>query len=215
MSEPGHLRIGEIANHRNPGDISGTLSAELWALSRPYTGGQFAGIALAGTRVGEIFGLHFLSDLRYELDFQEPPTGTWHLSLMLREWTDAGYVTRDYVSFAQPYVVGNKPAISRNETDNVINVDFAPNKKFTVPNSDTAAGSPGMATTPGKQDLVQETAVSINTASLEQIAAVKGLSKKVAENLVTARPFTRIDDLLHVKGMGPKLLEKVRNFIRL
>jgi hypothetical protein len=32
------ISIGKIANHRDSADISGTLSAELWALDRPYSG---------------------------------------------------------------------------------------------------------------------------------------------------------------------------------
>jgi competence ComEA-like helix-hairpin-helix protein len=58
-------------------------------------------------------------------------------------------------------------------------------------------------------------AVSLNTASRKEIAAVKGISNKVAENIVAARPFASLDELLKVKGVGAKLLEKVRQFIRL
>ena len=31
------ISIGKIANHRDPGDMSGTLSVELWALDGPYS----------------------------------------------------------------------------------------------------------------------------------------------------------------------------------
>ena len=37
----------------------------------------------------------------------------------------------------------------------------------------------------------------------------------VIEAIVAARPFASTADLLAVKGMGPKLLEKIRTLVRL
>jgi hypothetical protein len=123
------VTIAEIANHRDSGNLSGTLAIELWALAQPYAGGGFAGIPLCGTSIGELRGAHVLPNCRYDLIFQAPPPGTWSLALMLREWTATGYLTRDYVNFAVPYVVERKPTIMRSETDNVISVEFVGNRK--------------------------------------------------------------------------------------
>ena len=60
----------------------------------------------------------------YDLIFQEPPAGRWNLALMLREWTDDGYITRDHVSFAVPYVSAPQTAVVQRESDNVISVSF-------------------------------------------------------------------------------------------
>ena len=57
--------------------------------------------------------------------------------------------------------------------------------------------------------------LSLNEASRAEIAAIKGVSKKLAEAIVAARPFASTADLLAVKGMGPKLLEKIRTLVRL
>ncbi|MEZ5453945.1 MAG: hypothetical protein R3E93_14185 [Thiothrix sp.] len=103
--------IPAIASLRNANAISGTLSVELWALKQPYQGGDFDGAALAGTRIGELPDQHSLNDCRYDLLFQEPAAGTWHLSLMLREWDGNGYVTRDFVNFDHPYVVNWTPVV--------------------------------------------------------------------------------------------------------
>jgi hypothetical protein len=202
------INLSEIANQRELENISGTLSIELWALKSPYTGADFNGIAVAGTSIGELFGQHYLADCRYDLDFQEPPAGTWYLTLMLREWTGMGYETRDYINFALPYIVSNKPAVSRNETDNVINVSFSGTKNHPL----TAATKAGKAT---QKKPEAEAAISLNSASLQDIVSVKGISKKLAENLDAARPFESIDEVLKVKGMGPKLWQKIRDFISL
>ena len=61
-----------------------------------------------------------------------------------------------------------------------------------------------------KSSKAKPAAVSINTASAAELAAVKGLSKTVAAAIVAARPFAGIDELLKVKGLGPKLLDKLK-----
>lgn len=213
------ISIDEIANNRDQANISGTLAIEVWALDRPYSGGEFSGTAVCGTSIGEILGQHFLADCRYDLIFREPQPGTWFLVLMLREWTAAGYVTRDYVNFALPYVVASKPTITRGEADNVINVEFADNKRslrsaeiegFLAQEDQPQGDSVSTRLTPER-----DRAVSLNTASYKEIAAVKGISKKLAENIVAGRPFEALDHVLRVKGMGAKLLKKVRHLIKL
>jgi len=140
---------------------------------------------------------------------------------MLREWTATGYLTRAYVNFALPYVVEGKPTSMRSETDNVISVEFGGNQKpLPTPADPTAAppaltAPPGVADGPGSPEPPPDTAVSLNTATFRDVAAVKGISKKVAENIVAARPFTSLDELLNVKGVGAKLLKKVRQLIKL
>jgi hypothetical protein len=76
-------------------------------------------------------------------------------------------------------------------------VERAPGRKA------RAAGNP-----PGKR-------VSVNTARVEELAAVKGFSRKLAEGVVKQRPFASLDDLRRVKGMGPKILARVRTSLKL
>lgn len=58
-------------------------------------------------------------------------------------------------------------------------------------------------------------AVNINTASAEQLQQVHGIGAKTAELIVAYRndhgPFKSVDDLVHVKGIGKKSLEKAGN----
>lgn len=209
------INIAEIANRRDLENISGTLSIELWALEQPYRGADFKGAALAGTRIGEISGQNFLVNCCYDLLFQEPPEGVWYLTLMLREWTDAGYVTRDYVNFSLPYIVSEKPSIVRSETDNVINVSFSDTKKTASATAEKDIAAPEAAKPVPHKPESENAAVSLNNASAADIVAVKGISKKLAENIVAARPFESMEELLSVKGIGPKLLQKIRRFFEL
>lgn len=220
------INIGEIANDRAPGDVSGTLSVELWALKQPYNGGDFEGVAVAGTMIGEVYGQHFLSDCRYDLLFDEPSAGAWNMTLMLREWDGNGFVTRDFVNFVVPYTVTQAPIIERGEADNVINLRFAGNERTAAADPVVAekpaapAKAPAQSRAPAKAATsksvetkpaakVESNQVSVNKASVKQLAAVKGISKKLAKNIVDARPYASMNDLLSVKGMDHKALERV------
>lgn len=52
--------------------------------------------------------------------------------------------------------------------------------------------------------------VNVNTATLEQLADLPDVDKKIAADIVAKRPFSKVDDLLKVKGIGEKRLEKIR-----
>ncbi len=93
------LTVDEIQNPRDPANMSGTLSLELWALAAPYAGGAFDGIPLAGAVIGSLPGQGRHLDLRTTAHRTPMPPGCWYPVLMLREWTLAGYVTRDYANF--------------------------------------------------------------------------------------------------------------------
>jgi DNA uptake protein ComE-like DNA-binding protein len=96
------VNIDRIANLRDVNNVSGTLAVELWALSQPYTGGAFDGYCLAGITVGSLAGQTETTGESFDLVYNRPPAGIWNATLMLREWTAAGYVTRDFVNFNIP-----------------------------------------------------------------------------------------------------------------
>jgi competence ComEA-like helix-hairpin-helix protein len=55
--------------------------------------------------------------------------------------------------------------------------------------------------------------VNVNNASLEELNGVKGLPTKVAESMIEARPFSKLEDIMKVKGMGPKMFNRVRDLL--
>lgn len=56
--------------------------------------------------------------------------------------------------------------------------------------------------------------VNLNTSNVFQLMKVKGIGQVLAENIVTYRdkkgPFTKIDDLVKVKGIGPHILSAIK-----
>jgi competence ComEA-like helix-hairpin-helix protein len=182
------LEVERIENPRDAANVSGTLALELWALNEPYRGGRFQGAPLAGVALDPLAGQFEYRHRSFELPFTPPPAGVWNLVLMLREWTANGYVTRDFTNFALPLTVAAPTVETRGETK---------------PQPVAAAREN------------EPTTVSINSASRNELVAVKGLPPKVAEGIVSKRPFSSVDELVKVKGMGARLLAKLRSRLRL
>ncbi len=227
------INVDEIANDRDEFNVSGTLSLELWALDHVYQGGDFYGYCMAGTELGVVNGQYCLRNSHRELEFQPPPAGTWTLVLMLREWENGSFVTRDYLNFFEPYTVQEfRPAVTLPEGGNVIEVRFRETNqqsatppvtleepKVRPPNAEpqpAATPDPAPVKARAKNKAKPEPKpVSINRASQSELAAVKGISRKVAEAIVENRPYRRLDELLEVKGLGKKAIAKLEGRITL
>lgn len=215
------VNVAEIHNHRNAGNLSGTLSLEVWALSQPWRGGPLNGYLLAHAIIGRVSGQHYLNDLRIEMPFSGPDEGTWTLALALREWNGHGYDTLDVMNFAAPFVVAGSDRTSSGSSDNTPAFTAATGAATPVVAAPVAVVTEAIvdvATTTAAESIrtvAAEKGVSINDASVSALAQVKGLSVKVAEAIVAARPFTALEQLQAVKGIGAKTFEKLRDLLRL
>jgi len=76
----------------------------------------------------------------------------------------------------------------------------------------------GAAEPVNESENVVQQAVNINTADAAELAAsLKGVGTTKAQAIVEYReangPFTSVDELANVKGIGPRSLEKLRPLI--
>jgi competence protein ComEA len=55
----------------------------------------------------------------------------------------------------------------------------------------------------------------VQHATLDVLAAVPGLSRKLAQEIIKARPYRRLEDLTRVRGIGDKTLRKLRAVLTL
>jgi len=61
--------------------------------------------------------------------------------------------------------------------------------------------------------------INVNSASIEELDSLPGISRKVALNIVKYReihgPFREVNDLLNVKGIKEKRLKMIKPFIEI
>jgi len=53
----------------------------------------------------------------------------------------------------------------------------------------------------------------LNTVSKEKLMFINGIGPVLAERIIAGRLYKTVDDLLKVKGIGPKTLEKIRPYV--
>ena len=238
------LAIDVIANPRAADNVSGTLVLEVWALDEAYAGGSWTGSPVASVVVGVLGGGSELTACHFSVPAALPVAGA-ALTVMLREWTPAGYVTRDYRNFAAaPAAVAvvtklaasvkaevaakveavvkaapaakAKPAADKPKAAVVAAKPAAAVKAPVVeakqPEAKKAEVAP--AAKPAKKAASTKAAarqVSVNQGSEADLLAVKGLPPSVARAIIAARPFATLDEVCKAKGMGPKMLAKLRD----
>lgn len=90
----------------------------------------------------------------------------------------------------------------------LISVGAANGATDTLPDAGTASATPYQQV-PEKLD--------INRATAEQLQKVPGIGETLAKRIVDFRgehgPFEKIDDLLNVRGIGVRSLEKLRSYL--
>lgn len=52
--------------------------------------------------------------------------------------------------------------------------------------------------------------INVNTASAKELAYLPEIGPELAKEILKGRPYATAEDLLKVKGIGPKTLEKMR-----
>ena len=53
--------------------------------------------------------------------------------------------------------------------------------------------------------------INVNTATKAELMTLPGIGEVLAEHIIAGRPYAKVEDLLQVKGIGSKTLEKIRD----
>ncbi|MGC9324474.1 MAG: ComEA family DNA-binding protein [Desulfomonilia bacterium] len=65
----------------------------------------------------------------------------------------------------------------------------------------------------------QHGTINVNTATVEELTWLPGVGDKVAQNIVDFRqangPFTSLDDLIKIKGIGEARMKEIKPFLTL
>jgi DNA uptake protein ComE-like DNA-binding protein len=216
VDDMAQLKIEAIANPRDDDNLSGTLALEVWALDSPYAGSCWTGTPVASVIVGVLGGGNQWTDCQYDVPAAVPAEGA-ALTVMLREWTPAGYVTRDYRNFAAA-PAKTKPATKARAAAKPKAAAKPAAVKAPVAEVKAAAPKATVAAKAARKAVSVKEAVksvSINKGSEDELAAIKGLPREVAKAIIAARPYATLDDVCKAKGMGQKKLEKLRALLAL
>jgi hypothetical protein len=184
-----------IENPRDLENLSGSLKLELRAFP-PQALEGVEGHLLASVNLGSMPGHTEVANHAFDLEFTAPPAGLSNVALLLREWTSRGFLTRDVVNLE------------------VLRVE-EPVARVATPVSVPRIPAKPPAVTPSVRKPKGPVLVSVNKATAGELAEIKGLPEKVAQNIVKERPFRSLDELPRVKGMGEKLLAKIRSKLKL
>jgi competence protein ComEA len=68
---------------------------------------------------------------------------------------------------------------------------------------------------PGLRAETGEVRISINTATALELQQLPGVGPAISQRIVEGRPYGSVDDLLRVRGIGEKTLERLRPFVTL
>ena len=63
-----------------------------------------------------------------------------------------------------------------------------------------------------KKTISPQTLLNPNTAGKEELMSINGIGPVLSARIIAGRPYKTVDDLLKVKGIGPKKLEHIRPY---
>jgi competence ComEA-like helix-hairpin-helix protein len=65
----------------------------------------------------------------------------------------------------------------------------------------------------GRRDVTEDQPLDLNSAARDELMNLPGIGEKTANEIIGNRPFTSVDDITRVPGIGPATLEKLRPLV--
>lgn len=62
--------------------------------------------------------------------------------------------------------------------------------------------------------LSEENPMDLNQATIEELKQLRGVGDVMAKRIIAGRPYTKIEGLLKINGIGAKTLEKIRPYVK-
>ena len=80
--------------------------------------------------------------------------------------------------------------------------------------SSMTSSSSGTAIPPAPPALDPSHPIDLNTATAAELETLPGIGPKTAATIISQRPYSRVEDLLRVRGIGDKTLAKLQSYIK-
>lgn len=121
-------------------------------------------------------------------------------------------IRRIWVSYSEEITAQDSEA-AKDISPSALSEPPVNNKQNKEPSQETRNNTKSQST----QEPVQQEKININTASKDNLLSLPYIGDVKAQAIIDYRtangPFATVDDLVNVKGIGPKTLEKLRPFI--
>ena len=121
-------------------------------------------------------------------------------------------IRRIWVSYSEEITAQDSEA-AKDISPSALSEPPVNNKQNKEPSQETRNNTKSQST----QEPVQQEKININTASKDDLLSLPYIGDVKAQAIIDYRtangPFATVDDLVNVKGIGPKTLEKLRPFI--
>lgn len=123
---------------------SGTVKLSLYLTKTKYSGGSITGYALIDYQLDQLQGGYYYHDINRTINFNvNPPSGNYYVTLLLMEYTDNGFVIKDYLCFDDLLAFDdrrtertlNAVAAGLNSIYNSLNNNVNTNNQYTNPNN--------------------------------------------------------------------------------
>jgi competence protein ComEA len=97
-----------------------------------------------------------------------------------------------------------------------VTVEESPRRELAAVEPDRLSRKPGAGTHVVRKPDIPDRLINVNTASLAELETLPNIGPVIAGRIVAERekkPFTKVDDLRRVSGIGPKRLEALRGLV--
>lgn len=105
----------------------------------------------------------------------------------------------------------NRPSDERGDR---IRVGDAIDTDLVCAESQPRRGGPGWGRMPPDALRRLDIPVAMNGATLEELTSLPGIGPTIAQRIVEGRPYHVAEDLLDIKGIGPKTLARIASRLR-